>query len=375
MNRIKGLTAIGSGEIIGTIFSALFWFILATIVEPNEYGNIFYLISIASILTYIAPIATNYVTTTFAAKKIDVISELYTITLITSIIGGSFLYMFTERVDLIIFMFGTICYNLITGQILGEKKFKLFAVTSLIQKGLTPVLGLSFYFIFGMDGVLYALGLTYSIHVYLFLKEIHRKFNFSIIRDRYRFIFFNYGNYVTGLFGGQVDKLVIGSLFGFTLLGNYSLALQVIGVMMIIPNIIFRYILTEDLYGVHNANFKKKIIIFSLIVSVLGILLLPKIILDVFPKYTEVIDAIRIMSVVIVFSTFAKIQTSKFISQERGKIVFCGSLSYIGILFGGIFLLIEFLGIIGLSITFVVATIGQVITHILLDKRLPIANT
>lgn len=370
MNRIKGLTAIGSGEIIGTVFSALFWFILATIVEPDEYGNIFYLISVASILTYIAPIATNYVTTTFAAKKIDGISELYTITLITSIIGGFLLYMFTERVDLIIYMFSTICYNLITGQILGERKFRLFAITSLIQKGLTPILGLSFYFIFGMDGVLFALGVTYFVHVYLFLKEVHRKFDFSIIKEKYQFIFFNYGNFVTGFFGGQVDKLVIGSLFGFTLLGNYSLALQVIGVMMIIPNIIFRYILTEDLNGINNTDFKKKVIVFSLIISISGILLLPEIISKVFPKYLEVVDAIKIMSLVIVFSTFAKIQISRFISQERGKIVFYGSLTYIGLLFCGIFLLIGSLGIIGLAITFVSATIGQVIMHISLDKKL-----
>ena len=75
MNRIKGLTTIGFTDVLGLSVSALFWFILATLVEPDEYGNIFYFLSISSMVSSIAPIASNYLNTVFSAKKIDILYD------------------------------------------------------------------------------------------------------------------------------------------------------------------------------------------------------------------------------------------------------------------------------------------------------------
>ena len=47
--NFKGLTAIGFSEIIGTSATALFWFFLASIIPPDQYGEIFFYLGIASI--------------------------------------------------------------------------------------------------------------------------------------------------------------------------------------------------------------------------------------------------------------------------------------------------------------------------------------
>ena len=173
------------------------------------------------------------------------------------------------------------------------------------------------------------------------------------------------------MFGGRVDKIVIGAMFGFTLLGHYSLVIQVIAGLMILPTIITKYLITEGLYGIENTDFKKKIVIVSIIISLLGIFLVPEIIPHLFPKYLEVIEPIRIMSLSILPNTFARMQVAKYLSQERGQIIMVGAISFVAVIFAGIFTLVSSLGIIGLAISFVIAYVSQVVTHTIYNKKFP----
>ena len=47
------------------------------------------------------------------------------------------------------------------------------------------------------------------------------------------------------LLNGQIDKIIIAPLLGFTMLGNYSLGAQVIGMMLIFSRIVYKYILKQ----------------------------------------------------------------------------------------------------------------------------------
>ena len=47
MRQIKNLVNIGTGDIIGNIISAGFWIYLAILINPESYGELHYLISIA----------------------------------------------------------------------------------------------------------------------------------------------------------------------------------------------------------------------------------------------------------------------------------------------------------------------------------------
>ena len=372
MNRIRGLTSIGITDILGVAVSTAFWFILATLVEPDEYGNIFYFLSIAGVVSVISPLATNYLSTVFTAKKINLLDEINLLSIISTGVGSIILFFITERLDLVILVIGYVCLSLTTGKMLGERNFKLYSLTNVFQKCTTLIFGLSFYFIFGIESVILALGLSHLLHIILFFKEIKiTKYNFLRIRTKFNFIFSNYSNVIIGMFGGQIDKIMIGSLFGFTLLGQYSLAIQIIAGLMILPNIITKYLITEDLYDIQNKQFKKKIILSCIIISIIGVFLVPEVIPHLFPKYVDVVEPIRIMSLSILPNTFARMQVAKYLSQERGSIIMAGSISYVLVIFLGIFTLISPLGIIGLAITFVIGYISQVITHTILNQKFP----
>lgn len=371
MNRVKTLTAIGSTEIIGLAVSSLFWLILANLVNPENYGNIFYLISIAGVASLVSPILSSYVSTTYAAKKTEALTGLYTISFFGTVIGILVVYLMTNRIDVCFLIFGYVSSNLTMGKMLGEKKIRVYTSTNLFQKCLTPVFGFLFYFLFGFDSIFYALALTYILHIVIFVKEIKiQRFNLASIKPGIRFICFNYLNNLAGLFGGQVDKLLIATLFGHTLLGNYSLITQVIGIMMIIPNIFFRYVLLEDLYQIENRRLKIKIVLFAIGISILGFFILPQTISHIFPKYLGISEAIGIMSLSVLPSTYSRIQTSRYLSQEKGLIILGGTVVYACSLFLGIVTLVNFMGITGLAISFVVASFSQVIAHTILIAKL-----
>ena len=45
-NRLKGLSSIALSDIIGTSATAFFWFFLASLITPEEYGEIFFYLGI-----------------------------------------------------------------------------------------------------------------------------------------------------------------------------------------------------------------------------------------------------------------------------------------------------------------------------------------
>ena len=52
MRDVKNIVNIGTGDIIGSAFSAGFWFYLATLMNPGEFGELHYFISIVGIISY-----------------------------------------------------------------------------------------------------------------------------------------------------------------------------------------------------------------------------------------------------------------------------------------------------------------------------------
>ena len=46
LQRIKELVTLGSGDVIGSVLSAIFWFYLASQLKPDAYGEIHWFLGI-----------------------------------------------------------------------------------------------------------------------------------------------------------------------------------------------------------------------------------------------------------------------------------------------------------------------------------------
>ena len=361
----KGLMSIGLGDVLGSGLSAFFWFYIAAILTPESYGEIHYLISIAGIAQLFSLVLTVY-----SAKKVKIQSTLYILSIIPTDISSIVIFILLQRLDVSTLLFGYIIFESVNSVLLGRRLFNKYSKLVILQKALTLSLGVGFYFMFGPDGILFGLSCSFIPYIYFFMKEFRiNKINFSLLKTRSGFISNNYFNTLAGGFGGQIDKLIIAPILGFALLGNYSLALQFISVMMIFSSIVFKFILPLDSAGKDTKRIKKYTIILSLIITILGITLSPIVIPELFPEYVETIIAVQILSISVFFGNLISIFSSKLLSEEKSKSILIANIISVGIIIIGFILLGPILGIVGLSIVHVVALAIEAMILMFSTKR------
>ena len=355
--RYRSITVIGLADTIGSVIAAIFWFYIATLLTPEQYGELFFVLGIAGTASLISLFGTENTLTVYVAKNVKIGATLYFLSLIIGIVSSLIIIIFFYRIDATLVLIGYIINSLAIGSLLGKKQFSSYAKYILIQKILTLVLGLTFYYAFGVDGILYALALSYSFFIIRIYKEFRSsKIDFSLLKSRFGFVTNNYLYNLSGGLIGNLDKLIIAQIMGFAILGNYSLTMQILSIMMMLPHIVFKYTLTHDASGSQNLKIKKITILASIGIVFLGITVLPHIIPILFPKYIDVIDAIRIMRLAVIPYTLTLLFSSKLLGLEKGKFVLIEKITALCIMIGGVVILGPLYGIVGISVAFVLAT-------------------
>jgi len=369
LSDLKGLASIGFADIIGSGATALFWFFIASQLSSNSYGEIHYYLGIAGLAQIISLIGNSNVITVYVAKNVKIISTLFFISLIAGFISSIIIIILLTRIDAALLVFGYIIIDLSTGILLGRKLFKKYSMFILLQKSLTLVLGVGFYFIFGEQSIIFALVLSYLPYIMIVGKELKKEeIIFSQLKQRKGFIINNYFMNLSGSFSGQIDKIIVAPLLGFELLGNYALALQFYVVLMIFSSIVFKYILPQDSSGIENKNLKKGTLLISVLIAILSSIFLPIVIPHLFPQYIETIDAIQIISFSVIPGTISLLYTSKFLALEKSKYVLMSKIFSIVIMITGFITLGPIFGIIGLSVTLVIATSVDAFYLVLVNK-------
>ncbi|NDB33723.1 MAG: hypothetical protein EB160_09940 [Nitrososphaeria archaeon] len=159
-------------------------------------------------------------------------------------------------------------------------------------------------------------------------------------------------------------------MLGFELLGNYSFALQVVAILMIFPNIIYKYTVPTDSSGKSTTTVKKVTVLISVIISVMGATLSPIAISTLFPKYVLATQAMQILSFHTIPATIGLMINSKFLGMERNRIVLIGTILSLSINVGGVIVLGPILGIIGTSIAFVLSSTANCIYLIVMNNKM-----
>ena len=360
LEQVKGLGLIGFGDITGIIISSIFWFYLASVIEPSEYGDIHFFLSIATIGSSIALFGTQDSITVLTAKGHKIQSGLNVISLGISSIVSLCLIIFFQRIDVGIIVIAYVINTLSIGDLLGKKQFLKYSQYNILQKILTLVLGIGFLYAFGPPGIIYALAISYTGYLIRIIKTFQEvPINFKLIKAKTNFLSHNYIVYLAGSFGGQLDKIIVVPLLGSAVLGNYSLALQVITVFTMFTTILFKFLLPQESSGIQNKFLIQIVIIISVVISLVGIFLSPLVIPNFFPKYVDVGIAIQIMSLSIIPITISTICTSRLLSKEKSKLVLIGNLISLIIIISGILTLGSMYGTIGIAISFVLSSISK----------------
>ena len=202
--------------------------------------------------------------------------------------------------------------------------------------------------------------MSYVHFVYLAFKiSRDSKINFSLLKSKSNFVTNNYLESSIGGVRGEIDKIIIVPLLGFTILGNYALAIQVYSILTIVSTIAFKYLLPQDAIGVSNSGLKIIAVLVSVIISILTIILAPIIMPQLFPEYLEVVIAVQIVSLSVVPATIGYLYISKFLGLEKGKFVLIGRIISLSSLVLGMLILPTYFGIVGAATAFVISTLCQ----------------
>jgi len=369
--NFEDLSFIGIANISGSGISAILWFYLASLLGTENYGELSYLISIAGIASVLSVVGATKTITVYTAKKIDIFSSVSIIAICSSIVISVALIIIFKNPSLSIYVIGYIFFNLITSDLLGQLRYKKYAKFFIAQKIFLVIFSIGFYYLFGINGVILGFALSFlifSLPVIQRLKE--SKINFKILKQRYGFMINSYGMDITRAFSGYTDKLIIGPIFGFALLGNYHLGIQFLSLLTLIPSIVIQYTLPQDAIGNPKIKLKKITILTSTILSLIGIFVAPTIVPYFFPEFSDAVIIVQIFSIAVIPRTISTMIISKFLGILKSKLVVIGVIIFLIIQIPSIFILGELFGIAGIAFSLVLAEVAQSVFLLISNKFL-----
>ena len=369
-HRLRDISTIGIASVVGSGISAIFCIYLAALLGAENYGELGFYISIASVVTSLSFIGGPAAITVLVAKKIKIESTIYLVSISATIISAIVLYFAFINIGLSIYVLGAVIYNLSVSELLGRKSYRKYSIYFILQKILFVVLSLILYYVMGPTGVLLGTGLSFMpflIQIYSGFKN--QSIDFKLLKTKWKFITNNFFIDLSVILNNQMDRLIIGPIFGFTILGNYYLALQVLSILAIIPEIVKKYTMPEDSSGVNTTKIKIITVGFSIILALVGVLIIPKIIPIFFPEFSQSTELIPLISLTIIPATISGLYNSKFLAHEKSNYVVVVNIISTSVLVLGVIILGQLLGIVGLAYSFLLSNSIKAALYFSLNKK------
>jgi len=368
--NFRGLGIIGGASGITNAIGAIFWFLMASLLGTENYGEISYLIAIGVIASRISLVGATNSLLVFIPKGINIQIPIYIISITSSILTSIIVFfVFLNNPSVSLYIVGFVIFTLITSEALGRKSYSGYAKYIISQKLLLVSLSTSLFFIIGFEGVIYGIALSFFPYVIKIITDVRNKeIDFSVLKSKKGFIMNNYLLDLTNAFNGSLDKIIIAPLLGFALLGNYQLGVQFISILAIIPAMVFQYTLPMDASGNSNKILKKLLIIYSVVITIITILLAPIIVPILFPDFSEAIEIIQIISISVIPSTITITLISKYLGNAQSKIVLIGSGIYLGVQIPSILVLGNQFGVNGAAVAIILGHSVQAIYFLIIDN-------
>ncbi len=359
--HLKEISILSSASILTNIIGGLFWMYMASLMGPDEYGQISYFISIAMIVSAISLFGANNSLIVFVAKGEKIQSVFFVITITTSIVASIILFSMFENFGMSLYAIGFVIFTLVISDLLGRKLYLKYSKYLIIQRILMVCIAIPFYFIFQINGALLGIAISFLPFIFIIFKNFRQPINVIFMKSKIKVLLNIYLIDIITLTRGSLDKLIIVPLLGFALLGNYQLGLQFIVILNIIPMAIYQYVLPQDSSGSSTNKLKILAVGISGLLAIIGAITAPFIVPILFPEFKESIQIIQILSFTIIPGTIALMYTSKFLGAEKPKFIVIGSLIFVTVQIITIFGLKDTYGIYGVSFAMILGFLFEIL--------------
>lgn len=228
---------------------------------------------------------------------------------------------------------------------------------TLLRAGLTFVLPFPLYFVLGIPGIILGMALGNILScLWFFTPSNFTVKSFRMIKTNYKVFVNNFAIDASINLVRSIDRLLVGTVFGFLFAGLYIFNMQVLFGLEIIPRVLYLFLLTEESGGKEHKKMSYFVVIISVIIAILGIFFSPIIIEQLFPNYYDGVQSLQILIITIIPISISLIISAKMQAKESTKVGYSAivSISSLLILLG---LLGNEYGLIGLSLAIVVSSI------------------
>ena len=366
---IKDISTLSVAHFVPTLIAASFWFYIASLIGDEAYGELTYYLTIAGIGSTVTLLGTPTTLNVYAAKGERILPAISTIIFTTSAIGAITVFFMFYNPGASIHIFAYVIFALITAEFLGRKLFKTYMKIMIIQKILMASLAITFYHLIGNDGIILGIGFSFIPFIVLYYNEFkNHKIDFKALRSKKKFILNNYLLDFSRMFSSSVDKLLIVPIFGFAILGNYALGMQFYMMFLLIPSIIFQYIVPQDASGNPSILLKKITVLISVIIAILALILSPMVIQIMFTAFIAAVSIVQIISLAVIPGTINYMYISKFLGNLKNKIILFSSIIFLTSIILGMINLGQLYDVQGIAAAFVLANTMEAIFLLIADK-------
>jgi O-antigen/teichoic acid export membrane protein len=373
----RGLVYVTVGNLLGAAITGGFWLLLATVQTPEEYGTTNYSIAIASFASFIVLLGLNTVVTTYIAKGSTRINiETNQLVFISSIVVAVVVSILHDWM-LGLFVVGMAFWMMSLYEALGKKLYKQYALINIGARSSQLALSIILFFVIGVSGVVIGFVISFFLFSYRYFGTI-RYFNFrqfSEVKGLMKFASHSYSFNMANAFFMYFDKLIIVPLFGVAVLGFYQFGFQFLMFLGMVPVSFYQYLLPEQSSSSSAGSAKTtKVHIFGFLVSValagLLFILSPWIVDNLFPKFVDAIEVLRILSVGIVPMMVVWNLNSRFVALNHTRNVVIGSAIYLIVQISLMLELGYSMGAPGIAIATVLALVSQAVFLFLSSRYL-----
>ena len=137
---------------------------------------------------------------------------------------------------------------------------------------------------------------------------------------------------------------------------------------MSIPIALGTFLIPKESKGESNKKLKIYAIVFSCIITIIFIIIIPHFINNFFPKFNDAIIPSQILLISLIPLTINSVQASEFLGKERTLLLLITSLVQSGLYFVFIIIFGQEFGLIGIAYGFLLAMIIRVVINFFISK-------
>jgi len=348
----KNFSTVGLGRIITVAFQALFYLVIAALLDPEVYGELILILALAGTFSIVSLFGLNISMQVYRAKKNSEITNQITTLFIISTTSAALILVTINQIAAFLCI-ATSFFAMTQSHLLGSKQYKKYAIYSTIKSGTFFVIPILLYFVFDINGIIFGMAISNFLGSIPFFKNLSFR-SLTGLKNYYKVLIHNFGVHAGISLPLTIDKLLIAPLFGFLIVGIYTFNLQVFIAISVLPGILSQYLISEESSGVRHRKLSLVVVLASIVLAVIVIILAPVLVPIFYPLYAEGIESLQIMVITIIPLSIEVIFRSRLLAQTSTKIGFTlfvriGSLLILLAVLG------EFYGLIGLAIAILVS--------------------